>query len=84
VIGLAVLRVGLMQMPIGSILEGYVAPAMEHHEFYDLEVTLAWHSVLAGTSTLLGPLLVGFCRSRATGSSRARSSSGWAWPRPAG
>lgn len=57
-VGLAVLWIGLVLMPIGSIVEGYVAPAMEHHGFHELEASIAWHSILAGTSTLLGPLLI--------------------------
>ena len=56
-IGLGVLWLGLVLMPIGSITEGYVAPAMGHG-FHDLETSIAWFSALAGTSTLLGPLLV--------------------------
>ena len=57
-IGLGVLWVGLVLMPIGSITEGYVARAMEHAQFHDFETSILWHSMLAGTSTLLGPLLI--------------------------
>jgi len=56
-IGLGVLWLGLVLMPIGSITEGYVAPAMDHG-FHDLEASIGWFSALAGTSTILGPLLV--------------------------
>ncbi|MEU2351156.1 hypothetical protein [Modestobacter sp. NPDC049651] len=56
--GLAVLWVGLVLMPIGSITEGYVAPLMGHSHFHELEESIAWFSALAGTATLLGPLLV--------------------------
>jgi hypothetical protein len=58
VIGLGVLWVGLVLMPIGSITEGYVAPAMDHHAFADFEASIGWFSALAGTATLLGPLLI--------------------------
>ena len=58
VVGLGVLWVGLVLMPIGSIVEGYVGPAMGHDAFHELEGTLLWHSVLAGTSTILGPVLI--------------------------
>ena len=56
-VGLGVLWLGLVLMPIGSITEGYVAPAMGHG-FHDFEASTLWFSVLAGTSTLLGPLLM--------------------------
>jgi hypothetical protein len=56
-VGLGVLWLGLVLMPIGGITEGYVAPAMGH-AYHDLETSLLWFSSLAGTSTLLGPLLV--------------------------
>jgi hypothetical protein len=56
-IGLGVLWLGLVLMPIGSITEGYVAPAMDHG-FHELEASIGWFSALAGTSTLLGPVLV--------------------------
>ena len=64
-VGLGVLWLGLVLMPIGSITEGYVAPAMGHG-FHELEASIAWFSALAGTSTLLGPLLIaiGAVRSR--------------------
>ena len=58
VAGLSVLWIGLVLMPIGSILEGYIARAMEHDAFHDLETSLLWHSMLAGTSTILGPVLI--------------------------
>ncbi len=56
-VGLGVLWLGLVLMPIGSITEGYVSPAMGE-AYSDLETSLLWFSSLAGTSTLLGPLLV--------------------------
>ena len=57
VVGLAVLWVGLVLMPIGSIVEGYVAPAMGHG-FHQLEASITWFSMLAGTSAILCPVLV--------------------------
>jgi hypothetical protein len=60
-VGLGVLWLGLVLMPIGSITEGYVSPAMGH-AYSDLETSLLWFSTLAGTSTLLGPLLVAIGR----------------------
>ncbi|MGY1621079.1 hypothetical protein ACI789_02635 [Geodermatophilus sp. SYSU D00965] len=64
-IGLGVLWVGLVLMPIGGYTEAYVAPAM-HHGFAAVEEATLWFSGLAGTATLLGPLLiaVGALRSR--------------------
>lgn len=56
-VGLGVLWLGLVLMPIGSITEGYVSPAMGE-AYSDLESSLLWFSTLAGVSTLLGPLLV--------------------------
>ena len=56
-VGLGVLWLGLVLMPIGSITEGYVSPAMGAG-YHELETSLLWFSSLAGTSTLLGPLLV--------------------------
>jgi hypothetical protein len=56
-VGLGVLWLGLVLMPIGSITEGYVSPAMGP-AYADLETSLLWFSTLAGSSTLLGPLLV--------------------------
>jgi hypothetical protein len=56
-VGLGVLWLGLVLMPIGSITEGYVAPLLGH-EYHDLETSLLWFSALAGTATLLGPLLI--------------------------
>ncbi len=56
-VGLGVLWLGLVLMPIGSITEGYVSPAMGE-AYAELETSLLWFSSLAGTSTLLGPLLV--------------------------
>jgi hypothetical protein len=58
VIGLGVLWVGLVLMPIGSITEGYVARAMEHSAWHEFEASIGWFSALAGTATLLGPLLI--------------------------
>ena len=65
-IGLGVLWVGLVLMPIGSITEGYVARAMDHHAFEAFEASIGWFSVLAGTTTILGPVLI------AIGALRAR------------
>ncbi|MGR7026386.1 hypothetical protein [Geodermatophilus sp. URMC 62] len=64
-IGLAVLWVGLVLIPVGSYTEAYVAPAM-HSGFAAVEQATLWFSALAGTATLLGPLLVavGALRSR--------------------
>ena len=56
-VGLGVLWLGLVLMPIGSITEGYVSPAMGA-DYHELETSLLWFSSLAGTSTLLGPLLI--------------------------
>lgn len=56
-VGLGVLWLGLVLMPIGAVTEGYAAPAMGP-AYADLETALLWFSGLAGTSTLLGPLLV--------------------------
>ena len=55
--GACVLWLGLVLMPIGGITEGYVAPAMGE-AYHDLETSLLWFSGLAGTATLLGPLLI--------------------------
>jgi hypothetical protein len=55
--GLAVLWTGLVLMPIGGYTEAYVAPAM-HHGFAAVEEATLWFSALAGTATLLGPLLI--------------------------
>jgi hypothetical protein len=65
-LGLGVLWIGLVLMPIGSITEGYVAPAMDHAAFEAFEASIGWFSALAGTATLLGPLLL------AAGALRAR------------
>ena len=64
-IGLSVLWVGLVLIPVGGYTEAYVAPAM-HHGFAAVEQATLWFSALAGTATLLGPLLiaVGALRSR--------------------
>ncbi|WP_448638662.1 hypothetical protein [Geodermatophilus sp. URMC 63] len=64
-IGLAVLWVGLVLIPVGGYTEAYVAPAM-HSGFAAVEQATLWFSALAGTATLLGPLLVavGALRSR--------------------
>ena len=64
-IGLAVLWVGLVLIPVGGYAEAYVAPAM-HSGFAAVEQATLWFSALAGTATLLGPLLiaVGSLRSR--------------------
>lgn len=56
-VGAGFLWLGLVLMPIGGVTEGYVAPAMGE-AYADLETSLLWFSTLAGTSTLLGPLLV--------------------------
>jgi len=57
-IGLGVLWVGLVLMPVSSVLEAYVAPAMGHDAFHELEESIVWFSAVAGIATLLGPTLV--------------------------
>lgn len=56
-VGACVLWLGLVLMPIGGMTEGYVAPAMGE-AYHDLESSMLWFSGLAGTSTLVGPLLI--------------------------
>ncbi|MGY1709062.1 hypothetical protein ACI8AC_06075 [Geodermatophilus sp. SYSU D00758] len=55
--GVAVLWVGLTLIPVGGYTEAYVAPAM-HGGFAAVEEATLWFSALAGTATLLGPLLI--------------------------
>jgi hypothetical protein len=55
--GLSVLWIGLVLMPIGGFTEAYVAPAM-HEGYGAVESATSWFSMLAGTSTLLGPALI--------------------------
>ncbi|PRY39357.1 hypothetical protein LY71_12126 [Geodermatophilus tzadiensis] len=56
-VGLAVLWVGLTLIPVGGYTEAYVAPAL-HDGFAAIEEATLWFSALAGTATLLGPLLI--------------------------
>jgi hypothetical protein len=59
-IGLGVLWVGLVLMPVSSILEAHVAPEMGHDAFHELEESIVWFSAVAGIPTLVGPTLVAF------------------------
>jgi hypothetical protein len=57
-IGLAVMWLGMVLIPGGTALEAFVRPLFDHHQFEAIEEATFAFSNVAGTATILGPVLV--------------------------